>query len=221
MKKSFSSADDLDGFDELQSVDQEKIRKAWEDGHVADEDIPETARKAEGDDDAEEVKPKKKRASAKKDDDGEPAKPKKARTSKKASCCRSWCFSPQDADLVAIYRSQMKKATRRTIAQKRRSPRKPLRQSLVQRQTLLQFLVCTKERSYQYFQKSKDEDEQMNGDEGGEEKPKKKGAPPKKAPAGEKKVAERKAPAKKRAPKKVLFPPAWNGAIVSHVLART
>lgn len=61
----------------------------------------------------------------------------------------------------------------------------------------------------------------MNGDEGGEEKPKKKGAPPKKAPAGEKKVAERKAPAKKRAPKKVLFPPAWNGAIVSHVLART
>jgi hypothetical protein len=85
-KKSFSKADELDGFDELQPADQDKIRKAWEDGNVADEDIPETARKAQGDDGAdEEAKPKKKRAPAKKGDDGEASKPKKARTSKKAS----------------------------------------------------------------------------------------------------------------------------------------
>ncbi|KAI9458848.1 hypothetical protein BJY52DRAFT_398656 [Lactarius psammicola] len=87
MKKSFSEADELDGFDELQPADQDKIRKAWEDGHVADEDVPETARKAEGDDGAgdEEPKPKKKRAPAKKADEGEAAKPKKARASKKKS----------------------------------------------------------------------------------------------------------------------------------------
>jgi hypothetical protein len=90
MKKSFPSADELDGFEELQSSDQDKVQKAWEDGHVADEDIPETARKAEGGDDAEEAKPKKKRAPAKKDDEGEAAKPKKARASKKASCYRRW-----------------------------------------------------------------------------------------------------------------------------------
>jgi Poly(ADP-ribose) polymerase and DNA-Ligase Zn-finger region len=90
MKKSFSSADELDGFDDLQPGDQDKVRKAWEDGHVADEDIPETARKAEGGDDAEEAKAKKKRAPAKKDDEGEAAKPKKSRAPKKASCYRRW-----------------------------------------------------------------------------------------------------------------------------------
>jgi len=95
MKKSFSEADELDGFDELQSADQDKIRKAWEDGHVADEDVPETARKAQGDDVAEEEpKPKKKRAPAKKADEGEAAKPKKARTSKKASRSYSLLFCP-------------------------------------------------------------------------------------------------------------------------------
>ncbi|KAH9000776.1 hypothetical protein EDB86DRAFT_451499 [Lactarius hatsudake] len=86
LKKSFSEADELDGFDELQPADQDKIRKAWEDGQVADEDVPETARKAQGDDGAdEEAKPKKKRATAKKADEGEASKPKKARASKKKS----------------------------------------------------------------------------------------------------------------------------------------
>ncbi|KAI9511632.1 hypothetical protein F5148DRAFT_974860 [Russula earlei] len=88
MKKSFSKADDLDGFDELQPVDQEKIRKAWDDGHVADGDIPETARKPDsGDDVNEEIKIKKKRAPPKKDveGEGEVPKPKKARASKKVS----------------------------------------------------------------------------------------------------------------------------------------
>lgn len=93
MKKSFPEADDLDGFDELEPADQDKIRKAWDDGHVADEDIPETARKPETADDAdEEAKPKKKRASPKKDDEGDVAKPKKARTTKKVSRYRP-CFS--------------------------------------------------------------------------------------------------------------------------------
>lgn len=93
MKKAFSEADELDGFGDLQPADQDKIRKAWEDGHVADDDIPETARKAEGDDVAnEEAKPKKKRAPAKKGDEGEASKPKKARTSKKASPSYSLLF---------------------------------------------------------------------------------------------------------------------------------
>ncbi|KAI9441590.1 hypothetical protein H4582DRAFT_1811053 [Lactarius indigo] len=40
MKRSFTEADELDGFDELRpapyrnTADQDKIRKAWEDGHV-------------------------------------------------------------------------------------------------------------------------------------------------------------------------------------------
>lgn len=92
MKKSFSKADELDGFDELQPADQDRIRKAWDDGHVPDEDVPETARKPEKVDDAdEEAKPKKKRAS-KKDDEGDVPKPKKPRTTKKVRRYRS-CVS--------------------------------------------------------------------------------------------------------------------------------
>ena len=73
MKNSFSEAEDLDGFDELQDEDQDRVQKAWEDGRVADEDIPESARKpaGEGEDDEDddgEKKPKKKSAKAKKDD---------------------------------------------------------------------------------------------------------------------------------------------------------
>ena len=45
MKKSIEEADELDGFEDLQEGDQEEVRKAWEEGHVADEDIPESARK--------------------------------------------------------------------------------------------------------------------------------------------------------------------------------
>ncbi|KAI9428839.1 hypothetical protein H4582DRAFT_1807754 [Lactarius indigo] len=109
MKKSFTEADELDGFDELQPADQDKIRKAWEDGHVADEDVPETARKAQGDDGAdEEPKPKKKRAPAKKADEGESSKPKKARATKKAS--RSFAVVLQHLDIIAVHRSQTKKA---------------------------------------------------------------------------------------------------------------
>ncbi len=76
MKKSFEAADELDGFEDLNEDDQGKIRKAWEVGHVADEDIPETARKPAGEEDADEdeEKPKKKAAgkAAKKDTSDEP-----------------------------------------------------------------------------------------------------------------------------------------------------
>ena len=96
MKKSFSNADELDGFEDLQPTDQEKVRQAWDDGHVADEDVPETARKPQDDDEADEPKPKKKRVSTKKDDAGEEAKPKKARTSKKVSRYCPSCLSLLD-----------------------------------------------------------------------------------------------------------------------------
>ncbi|RPD56945.1 zf-PARP-domain-containing protein [Lentinus tigrinus ALCF2SS1-7] len=45
LKKSFSQAEELDGFDELSEEDQERVKKAWEEGHVAPEDIPESAKK--------------------------------------------------------------------------------------------------------------------------------------------------------------------------------
>ena len=45
MKEIFNEADELDGFEDLKEADQDKIRKAWEEGHVDDADIPESARK--------------------------------------------------------------------------------------------------------------------------------------------------------------------------------
>lgn len=54
MKEKFDAADDLDGFEDLNKDDQEKIRTAWEAGKVAEEDIPESAQKADGEGDEEE-----------------------------------------------------------------------------------------------------------------------------------------------------------------------
>lgn len=66
MKAQFEEADELDGFEDLKDEDQERIRKAYEVGHVADEDIPDSARKpADDEDEGEEdgdAKPKKKAA---------------------------------------------------------------------------------------------------------------------------------------------------------------
>lgn len=74
MKNSFNEADELDGFDDLNDEDQERIKKAWDDGHVAAEDVPETAKKGEGDEeDEDEEKPKKKggkKKAAEEEDDG-------------------------------------------------------------------------------------------------------------------------------------------------------
>lgn len=81
MKKSFENAEDLDGFEELNDEDKEKLNTAWEVGHVAEEDIPPSAKK----DDDEEEKPKKRATKKRKEveDEGEEAgeeeKPKKAR----------------------------------------------------------------------------------------------------------------------------------------------
>ncbi len=97
MKKNFEDASELDGYEELNPEDQAKIRQAYQEGHVAEEDIPVTARKPageEGEEEVDEEKPKKKRAPAKKkvaDEDGEAAeKPKRARATKKVRprrCC--------------------------------------------------------------------------------------------------------------------------------------
>ncbi|KIJ65666.1 hypothetical protein HYDPIDRAFT_88670 [Hydnomerulius pinastri MD-312] len=86
MKAQFSSADDLDGFEDLNDEDKDRVRHAFDEGKVADEDIPETARKADGDDEEEdEEKPKKKRAPSKKkadvEEDGE-ERPNKKRATK-------------------------------------------------------------------------------------------------------------------------------------------
>jgi hypothetical protein len=86
MKKQFGEASELDGYDDLIPEDQAKVIKAWQDGQVADEDVPDSARKPADEDGAE--KPKKaKRAPAKKkadEDDGEVAeKPKKGKAAAK------------------------------------------------------------------------------------------------------------------------------------------
>ena len=66
-KKSFDKADELDGFEDLKDADKERVRKAWEEGKVADEDVPGSAKRGSGDEqEEEESKPKKKRAPPKK-----------------------------------------------------------------------------------------------------------------------------------------------------------
>jgi hypothetical protein len=83
-KNIHDEASDVDGFEDLNDEDQGRVSKAWEEGHVADEDIPESARKPakDGDDDEEEDKPKKKKAAPRKkkadaEDGDEETKPKK------------------------------------------------------------------------------------------------------------------------------------------------
>jgi len=81
MKKSLDEASELDGYDDLKPEDKKKIDKTWEDGHVADEDIPESAKKPAGED-GEEEKPKRKKAAPKKTDEEGGEKPKRARPTK-------------------------------------------------------------------------------------------------------------------------------------------
>ncbi|KAF8956286.1 hypothetical protein BDZ97DRAFT_1671792 [Flammula alnicola] len=92
VKKNFEEASELDGFEDLKPEDQARVTKAWEVGEVADEDIPESARKPEGEEDEEKPKKAAKKAPAKKkaaaaESDGEaPEEPKKrASTSKVCS----------------------------------------------------------------------------------------------------------------------------------------
>ncbi len=85
VKESAPNPEELDGWEDLKQEDKDKITKAYEEGHVAEEDIPETAKgdKDGADEDDEDEKPvKKARVTKKKADDGE-EKPKKARATKK------------------------------------------------------------------------------------------------------------------------------------------
>jgi hypothetical protein len=84
MKSQFENASELDGFEDLRDEDKQRVTVAFGAGKVAEEDIPASAKRADGtadDVEEEEEKPKKKRAPAKKkDDDGDAeAKPKRAR----------------------------------------------------------------------------------------------------------------------------------------------
>ncbi|ORY56205.1 p115 like vesicle tethering protein [Leucosporidium creatinivorum] len=94
MKQDFETAEELDGYEDLKEEDQERVAKAFEAGQVADEDIPDSARKAEADEEEEEdlkekqggstKKPKKKAVpKKKKGDDDEEEKPKKKAPVKK------------------------------------------------------------------------------------------------------------------------------------------
>ncbi|KAF9028768.1 zf-PARP-domain-containing protein [Hymenopellis radicata] len=85
VKESAPNPEDLDGWEDLKQEDKDKITKAYDEGHVAEEDIPETAKgdkNGEDEDDEDEKPAKKGRATKKKADDGE-EKPKKGRATKK------------------------------------------------------------------------------------------------------------------------------------------
>lgn len=85
IKSRIESASELDGYEDLTPEDKEKVDKAWEAGEVAPEDIPESAKKAQGtgDEDDEEKKPKGRKAAAKASAGEE--KPKRARATKKVT----------------------------------------------------------------------------------------------------------------------------------------
>jgi hypothetical protein len=92
VKKIHDEASDLDGFEDLNEADQARITKAWEDGHVADEDIPESARKPakegdeDDDEDDDEDKPKKKKKATKAAEPKAKAEPRKRAPKKKKAC---------------------------------------------------------------------------------------------------------------------------------------
>ena len=92
-KKSFENVKDLDGFEELKEDDQEKLKAAWEAGHVADDDIPPTANKSDGD--GEEEIPKQRASEKKKEADNskEDEKPRRSR-GRRPKVSRSHRFLP-------------------------------------------------------------------------------------------------------------------------------
>jgi hypothetical protein len=84
-KKVHDDASDLDGFEDLKPEDQAKIVKAWQVGEVADEDIPDSARKPAAEDGAEKPKKATKKATKKKADEDEDEEAEEAPKKKKAS----------------------------------------------------------------------------------------------------------------------------------------
>ncbi|EIW77057.1 zf-PARP-domain-containing protein [Coniophora puteana RWD-64-598 SS2] len=124
MKNSFESADELDGYEDLKDEDQERIRKAWDDGKVADEDIPETARKPDNgeEEEEEEEKPKKKRAPRKKkDEDEDDEKPKKPAARKPRA--KKAAAAVSDAEAVTEDEKPKKRsAAKKPAAKKEKAP---------------------------------------------------------------------------------------------------
>ncbi|KXN88573.1 hypothetical protein AN958_07092 [Leucoagaricus sp. SymC.cos] len=53
MKKNYTQPSELDGFEGLSTIDKAKVTQAWKVGHVADEDVPETAKTTDGEEKAE------------------------------------------------------------------------------------------------------------------------------------------------------------------------
>jgi hypothetical protein len=110
MKKSFSEADELDGFDELQPADQDKIRKAWEDGmspmrtfprrHVRPKAMMVQMRRQSP---RRNVPQQRKVMKVKHQSPRRHARPRRQVT-------RIWCSAFYHADSIAVHRSQMKKA---------------------------------------------------------------------------------------------------------------
>merc|ERR1711939_785462 len=96
MSKVFNSASELDGYEDLRPEDQAKIDKAFEDGHVDPDDVPESAKKPEDDEAAEgegdespakRKKPAAKKSKKAKEEEGAPdeAEEKKAAPKKRAA----------------------------------------------------------------------------------------------------------------------------------------
>lgn len=102
MKAQFENADELDGYDDLKDEDQERIRKAWDDGHVADEDIPETARKSnDEEEDEDDGKPSKKKGDKKGADSNGKFKLEYA-SSGRAKCKGEFMFTSSRSYLLTI-----------------------------------------------------------------------------------------------------------------------
>ncbi|GJE86488.1 zf-PARP domain-containing protein [Phanerochaete sordida] len=106
MKTQFEDPEDLDGFEDLEDEDKARIRKAYQDGHVADEDIPESARKPAADDmdeDEDGEKPKKKAAAkGKKAKDDGPLKFKLEYASAGRAKCKDGCGETISKDFFRL-----------------------------------------------------------------------------------------------------------------------
>jgi hypothetical protein len=105
MKKQITNASDLDGYDDLTAEDKEKVSTAWETGQVAPEDIPESAKKPQGEEEEEEGQTKPKAKKAKKAAAEGEDKPKRARTTKKVLFF-SFVYDASCVDLVLIVESR-------------------------------------------------------------------------------------------------------------------
>ncbi|KAI6116797.1 zf-PARP-domain-containing protein [Pisolithus croceorrhizus] len=126
MKERLDDVEELDGFDELRDEDKDRIRRAFEEGKVADADIPPSAGKPAAGDAVEGEKPKKKRAPAKKKteteaEEGGDEKPKKA-PARKPRVKVGWLSLTRTCSNLIHYR----KPSRRRMALNRKRNRRRL-----------------------------------------------------------------------------------------------